>query len=151
MPRSPRSDLLKLHVGRRLRAVREMIGLDQVTFGRHIGVFNASTLANWEAGSRLADVSAMVRLRGAFGIPLDWIFAGSLVGMDGLTQNALLELAEKLGAAVGAPVPELPSEVPHRDDGTPTRKPGGIPSRRPRATSLHEPTGAAPRLTGKPA
>lgn len=122
--------------------------MDQRAFGARIGVHNPSTLANWEGGTRMPDVIAMVRLRGTFSIPLDWIYAGSLAGLDGLTRDQLIEAAERLGAAVGGPIPEFPMQVPLTPDGQPQRTPAGKPERRPRHTTVHEPRADQPRAPG---
>ena len=72
MPRNPRPEDLMTHVGRRLVAVRRMLGVQQLPFANAIGV-EPTALSNWENGKRLADTVAMIRLSQRFQIPLDFI------------------------------------------------------------------------------
>ena len=94
-----------IHAGRRLKAAREHLGLNQKVMANEIGV-ERTALTNWEGGNRLPDVLAMVRLMQRFGITLEWVYAGALAGLPYDMARSLEERAIALGASVGTPAPE---------------------------------------------
>jgi transcriptional regulator with XRE-family HTH domain len=124
----------QIHSGRRLRAARIVLKFGTVeSFANALGV-SRTAMSNWENGSRLPDVFAMVRLWDRWGIPLEWIFAGSLRGVPYEMGDDLKAAAAEVGAAVGGIAPEWPTTSSH---GPTARPPAAIPRRRPR-TMLHE-------------
>jgi len=77
-------------LGKRLRLVRRWLSLDQEEFALALGV-SRTALSNYERGERPFPVHAAVRLRQRFGIPLDFIYCGSLAGVP----HELFELAQR--------------------------------------------------------
>lgn len=138
MPRKPPASEIDIMAGRRLRAVREAMGIGQAAFGHVLGV-ERTTLANWEGG-RLPDVRAMVRLMQKLGVPLEWIYAGLLRNMPYEVAEVLEARAADLGAVVGGPVAETPMQVDRRPGLRYLETPAAVPARRPRGATLHEPS-----------
>lgn len=124
--------------GRRLRAVREALGWQQERFAEEIGV-TRTALANWEGGTRLPDVLAMVRLFRRFGVPLEWIYAGEVRHVEYDLAQALIEKAAELQAVVGAPTAEWPMEVATRGGPHAAAPPARVPRKRNTSPGLHEP------------
>lgn len=129
MSKPPRNDDVKRQVGLRLRAIREVMRLDQKTFARELGV-ETSALGNWERGDRLADVLAMTRLYHRWGFTLEWVYAGSLRGLDYDTAHQLEQAAIALGAVVGGPVVEWPMATENRPGESALRPPARVPKSR---------------------
>jgi len=100
MPNSLPDSNLKEAVGRRLAAARLALGKTQEQLANEIGV-ERNTYANWEGGSRLAQVQAMLRLMAAHRITLEWIYAGGLHGMPSDLQRNVFAAASRLGIGVG--------------------------------------------------
>ena len=142
MPRKPPASEIDVMAGRRLRAVREAMGIGQAAFGHIVGV-ERTTLANWEAG-RLPDVRAMVRLMQKVGVPLDWIYAGYLRNLPYEVAEMLEARAADLGAVVGGPVAEWPMEIDRRPGLQSLRAPAAVPAKRLRRVTFHEPASDAP-------
>ncbi len=131
MSREAPNQLLQA-VGLRLTATRLALSLTQEAMARAIGV-ERNAYANWEGGTRLAQVPAMLRLMQRFGISLDWIYAGQL-------RSVPFEVAQQLVAqatALGAPV-DVPGGLQEGQEPAPAAPPGRI-ARRPRRLSLHAP------------
>jgi transcriptional regulator with XRE-family HTH domain len=137
MPRNTRPEDLMTHVGRRLVAVRRLLGVQQLPFANAIGV-EPTALSNWENGKRLADTVAMIRLSQRFQIPLDFIYAGQLRGFDFEDGERLREICAELGAAIGAPAPEFPMQADAAAGIRAHREPGHVPKPRRRGGTLHE-------------
>jgi transcriptional regulator with XRE-family HTH domain len=139
MPKPLRDADILRQVGLRLRAAREVIGLDQRKFAEAIGTTD-SALGNWERGERLADVLAMTRMLTRLGITLEWVYSGQLRGMDYDIGQQLTEAAARLGAVVGAPALEWPMKVENQPGLLGSRRPGSVPRRRSgNKNVLHEP------------
>lgn len=138
MSKAERPSEMKRQAGLRLRAVREHLELKQESMANMLGC-TRTALANWENGERLPDVAAMVRLYLRTGITLEWVYAGSLREMSYDRGDALAQHAATLGAVVGAPVAEFPSEVERRPGLAGLKPPARVPARRPKAHGLlHE-------------
>lgn len=135
MPKKPPASDLDRNAGLRLRAAREVLGFKQEQLANRIGV-GRTALANWEGG-KLPDIRAMVRLLQETGIPLEWIYAGSLQRVDYDLAEELRAKAAQLGAVVGGAVAEWPMAVSRRDAlGTP-REASAVPASA-RHRTLHE-------------
>lgn len=126
-----------VQVGLRLRAVREVMSLNQAEFGRLLGV-TGNAIGNYERGDRVPDPLAVMRLEMRFGFPMNWIFAGQLRNFGDFDRAAEIEAkAAELGAVIGAPVAEWPMALP-TENGQPIRIPGHKPRRKGGAQGLHE-------------
>ncbi len=139
MPRAKRPNDLMVHVGLRLRALRELAGLEQQVFARTIGI-EANTLSNYERGERFADPVAMTRMAQRFGWSLDFLYGGKLAGFRTFEEEErIIAICAQLGAALGAPTPEWPMQVESRPGEAGLRRPGAVPPlpRRPGGT-IHE-------------
>ena len=66
---------LKWEVGRRLRAVREVLGLGQGEFGRRAGL-NPNAYNMIELGQKLPSIETAIALCRAHRLTLDYIFLG---------------------------------------------------------------------------
>jgi transcriptional regulator with XRE-family HTH domain len=71
----PRDQNTVKAIGVRLRKARNVLGLSQKELYDSLKV-GASTWHNWETGKRLPDPIVMVELRRAYGVSVDWIYAG---------------------------------------------------------------------------
>lgn len=89
MPRKPRSDDLKILIGRRLRASREALGLPQKALYKPLRV-GKSTWSMWEIGDRLPDPLAMARFCNTHGVSLDWIYRGDTSGLPSELRRLIL-------------------------------------------------------------
>lgn len=134
MPKPPRPDDALVQVGLRLRAARLALDFtDQASFANTLGVAE-TRLGNWERGERLADVLTMARLFDRHGVTLEWIYNGSLRGMDRKLQDRLERHAADLGAVVGGTVARWPMQDDHR-----VAAPAAVPKAQPkRGRALHE-------------
>lgn len=130
----------KAQVGRRLLCARKATtGEDIRPFAERLGC-TESQWGNWENGERMADPLVMARLWDRFGVTLEWIYAGSLRGMEPELQDKLERLAAEYGAVVGGTVARWPMQDDHRP--VPQAR---VPARRPRGSrTLHEPQDDAP-------
>jgi transcriptional regulator with XRE-family HTH domain len=138
MSKAERPSEMKRQAGLRLRAAREHLELKQESMANMLGC-TRTALTNWENGDRLPDVAAMVRLYQRTGITLEWIFAGSLREMNYDKSADLERLAAELGAVVGAPVAELPTEVQRRPGLAASKPVAQAPKRRPKGGGwMHE-------------
>jgi ribosome-binding protein aMBF1 (putative translation factor) len=89
MPRKYRSDDLKLLIGRRLRAARLALGLQQKDLLKPLRV-GKSTWSMWENGDRLPDPLAMARFGNTHGVSLDWIYRGDTSGLPAELRRLVL-------------------------------------------------------------
>jgi transcriptional regulator with XRE-family HTH domain len=134
MGKPNRPDDIKQQIGLRLRAARLALGFtDLASFANSLGV-SETALGNYERGDRLADVLVMARMFDRHGVTLEWIYNGSLRGMDRALQDALEEQAAKLGAVVGGTVARWPMAEEHR-----ATRPAAVPKvKNPSGQKLHE-------------
>lgn len=134
MPKPIRPDDVKAQIGLRLRAARLALGFREVlSFANSLGV-TETAMGNWERGERLADVLAMARMFDRHGVTLEWIYNGSLRGMDRELQDKLEQQAAEMGAVVGGTTARWPMQDDHK-----TAPPARTPARRPRMPpGLHE-------------
>lgn len=134
MPKPARPDDVKQQIGLRLKAARLALGYSEVQgFANTLGI-TETALGNYERGERLADVLAMARLFDRHGITLEWIYNGSLRGMDRQLQDALEARAGQLGAVVGGTVARWPMQDDHR-----AAPPARVPKPQPKPPyGLHE-------------
>lgn len=139
MGKPSRPDDVKQQIGLRLRAARLALGFPEVLpFANTLGV-TETALGNYERGERLADVLVMARMFDRHGVTLEWIYNGSLRGMDRDLQDALERQAAEIGAVVGGTVARWPMQDDHR-----AVRPAAVPKRSlrpPRGRTLHEPPG----------
>jgi transcriptional regulator with XRE-family HTH domain len=91
MPRAPRPSELIREAGERLRLAREALGLQAKDVCDAINV-RPNTYSQWENGTNLADVTAMVRFRDRWGIPLDWIYADDMAMVPNHVAQKIKEL-----------------------------------------------------------
>lgn len=132
--RKPDPNDPKAQCGARLRCARLALGWPEIgPFAARFGV-EANAWGAWERGERTPDPLTMAKLWDKTGITLEWIFAGSLRGMDGDVQDALERLAAEHGAVVGGTVARWPMQDDHR-----AVPPARAPTlRRPSQRRLHE-------------
>jgi hypothetical protein len=144
MGRPSPSDLLKIHVGRRLRVAQDYLRLDQRAFAALLQT-QPTTLSNWQNGLRLADTSAVLRLMRRSDFTPNFILGGLLSGMDHDMRQAVESLAATHQACIGGPVPEWPMAADHR---ALPPAPAAVP-KRPARMRLHEaqqpPPAASPK------
>jgi len=144
MGRASTSELVKIHIGRRLRVARAYLGIEQLQMARLMGI-EPTTLSNYEKGIRLADTTAVLRLMQHSDFTPNFILGGLLTGMDFDMRQKIEELAGAHEACIGGLVPEWPMATELR--GRP-RAPAATP-RKPLRRVLHEQQAPLPR-PGKP-
>lgn len=87
-----RLDLMRKEVGRRLRVVREVYGLNQAEFGRRAGL--ASNTYNMiELGVKLPSVFVAIAICDAHGLTLDYIFRGDPSDLSAPVRRAIEALS----------------------------------------------------------
>lgn len=86
--------------GKRLAAARLALHKTQAELASEIGV-ERNALANWEGGTRLAAVEAMLKLMATHRVTLEWIYAGQLAGMPTDLQSEVFAAASRLGITAG--------------------------------------------------
>lgn len=79
---------LRKDVGQRLRVVREVLGLNQVEFGRRAGLA-ANTYNMIEGGTKLPSISVAIALCDAHGLTLDYIFRGDPSDLSAAVRRAI--------------------------------------------------------------
>ena len=72
---SEKKTKFRVEVGERLKRLRKVKDLDQVDIGQIIGMVPGG-VSMIEQGQRGLDPQDAIRLKQAFGITLDWIYAG---------------------------------------------------------------------------
>lgn len=87
-----RLDLMRREVGRRLRVVREVYGMNQAEFGRRAGLA-ANTYNMIELGSKLPSVFVAIALCDAHGLTLDYIFRGDPSDLSAPVRRAIEALS----------------------------------------------------------
>lgn len=101
---------------RRLRAVREALGVQQQDMARACGA-EPNRWSNWESARTLPDPLVMARAQALFGISLDWIYAGDPSNLPFKVVDALRrdypDLITARADDGSSPAPE-PSETPPR-------------------------------------
>jgi transcriptional regulator with XRE-family HTH domain len=97
VPSQTRSSAVLSDVSVRFRATRAALGLTAQQLADQIGV-TRSAVTNWEAGIRLPDPGAMIRLYERHGVTTDWVYTGNPRGLP-------YELALKLVDNPGNPQP----------------------------------------------
>lgn len=80
MPKPSRPPDFIKQAGQRLKTARLALGLSSKEVYETINV-QANTYSQWENGKSMVDVAAAARLKEAFGITLDWIYAGDPAGL----------------------------------------------------------------------
>lgn len=75
--------------GERVKVTRKALGLTQEELAGLLGVTRGA-LANWERGSRLADVAAMTRFCRAYNLSLDWLYMGDMSQLPRALTKAIL-------------------------------------------------------------
>jgi len=64
----------------RLKLLREKKGINQSALAKEIEV-SQSTVGNWEAGTRIPDISMMKRLSDYFDVSIDYLLGGSEISV----------------------------------------------------------------------
>ena len=72
----------------RLIEVREILGMNQVQFARKAKL-GARRLNNWETGRYRISLNGALRLRETYGLPLDFIYCGSVDMLPNKIASAL--------------------------------------------------------------
>jgi transcriptional regulator with XRE-family HTH domain len=130
-PKKPALDaasLLRRHTGLRLAAVRHMLGRRAAEMAHLMGL-SLKAYQAYESGQNMIAPLPAYRLFALERVPMEWLYAGDLRRTDYDIAQRLTESAAALGATIGGPVPEFPTDA--RDN--PARPP-------PRPLrSLHEP------------
>jgi len=67
-------------VARRLMQLRELLDLDQVSFGERAGI-SQPRLSQYETGTRILSLRAALALCAAYRISLDWLYFGDPSGL----------------------------------------------------------------------
>src|SRR5215207_8079628 len=67
-----------LATGQRIKALRYALGQNQASFGEMAGV-GRTAVTNYESGIRRPDLDEGIRISQATGVPIDWIYKGTLV------------------------------------------------------------------------
>jgi transcriptional regulator with XRE-family HTH domain len=62
--------------GKRLKKVREGLGLDQKAFGMAIGVAGRDTISRWERGLGFPSADILIFIRQNYRINIDWLISG---------------------------------------------------------------------------
>jgi transcriptional regulator with XRE-family HTH domain len=75
VPSPPAAHPVDVHVGARLRLARTLKGCSQEDLGQVIGV-TAQQIQKYEVGTNRISASALFRLCGFLGRPVDWLFDG---------------------------------------------------------------------------
>lgn len=65
-----------MHVGRKIRLLREERGLTQTEFGRRCGV-SQQYVAALEGGRRRPSLKRLERIAAEFGVPVPWFFSAA--------------------------------------------------------------------------
>jgi transcriptional regulator with XRE-family HTH domain len=77
-------------VGRRLAWAREAIGVSQSECARRLDS-NQASWSKYEAGTRLPPPYIMAGFCDLYGVSLDWIYRGLLIGLSRELQAALVQ------------------------------------------------------------
>lgn len=138
MPKPKIPDDLAKMAGLRLRAAREAMEWPQGAFATRIGV-NQNTLGNWEGGRHtMPAIEAMVKAHMLCGVPLDWVYCGSVHNLPHGLAATIEAKAAELGAVIGGPVAEWPHAVEREAQFHGMRKPAAAPDPTPSRGKLHE-------------
>lgn len=85
----------KTEIGRRLRAVRAAIGIeDRDMFAERTGI-SKSTIANYERGDRVPDASMLQRYRDVWDVDLNWLVTGDVGEMFLMPNHPLPPVVER--------------------------------------------------------
>ena len=104
MPRTTRSAQANIATGARIALVRHALGLSQEALAAQLAI-GRSAVANWEKGTREADVGRMTRLCELYGVTLDYIYRGSLVGLPHELYRAIEERQPEAAGLAEDPAP----------------------------------------------
>lgn len=86
--------------GRRMRAIRRMYtGDNQTEFARRAGL-GRQAWNHYEKGIRRIDIGVAIRIADEFRITLDWIYRGSLAGLDTVVGQQLVAAYRAEGPTV---------------------------------------------------
>jgi DNA-binding transcriptional regulator YiaG len=121
------ASLMRQHIGRRLHAVREALGLRAEAMANMLQV-SLKAYRAWESGQNVLPPLTAYRLLVLEKVPMEWLYAGDLRRADYDLAQRLTAAASEVGAAIGGPVPEFTT------DNRP--EPAGPPRRR--GVALHE-------------
>lgn len=97
---------MQIGAGRRLAAVRQMVGLTQVKLGELLQV-DQSAVGKWETGSRMPDPYKMSAVCARFGVTMDFVYRGRL---EGVNRELALALAQAHPDLVVVPPPRMGSD-----------------------------------------
>lgn len=108
--------MTQTRLGRRLRAARNLAGLDQVGMSRLLKV-GRSTISNWETGISEPDATQFVRWAAYTGQPLEWLAEGIIGDEETPAENGGGSMARPEGFepptfwSVVAQVPDTAAEI----------------------------------------
>ena len=86
-------------IAERLISVRRALGLTQTEFARRAGI-NITTMNNWEGGGYRISLNGALRLRQAYGLPLDYIYCGDMSLLPNKIASALIQSCEPPSSAL---------------------------------------------------
>lgn len=72
----------------RLVEVRKILGLSQAEFARNAKI-GVTTMNNWEGGDYRVSLNGALKLRETYGLPLDFIYCGSVAMLPNRIASAL--------------------------------------------------------------
>lgn len=81
-------------VGRRLKQIREILGLSQMEFGLSAGL-GQTRYHNYESGDRLLTLKAAFLLCEKYSLTLDWLYMGDPSGLPYRLHDQLKSLKKK--------------------------------------------------------
>lgn len=87
-------------VGARLKKLRLSLGRSQEDIGKKLGV-GPTAISNYENGSRVLDPHDAFKLKVAYGVPLDWLYAGD----ESVLPDRLIEKFDQLTKKRGSSEP----------------------------------------------
>lgn len=123
-PKKPVLDaasLIRRHTGLRLAAVRHMLGRSAPEMAHLMGISTKAYQA-YESGQNMITPLPAYRLFAIERIPMEWLYAGDLRRVDYEVAQRLTDSAAAVGATIGGPVPEFPTDA-RADPARPPRLP----------------------------
>lgn len=81
----------RAEIGKRLRLLREALGVTQATMAKHAGLTTTSAWTNYEKGIRRIGMDYAFRLKARLNVPTEYIYHGEMTRLP-------YDLAEKIHA-----------------------------------------------------
>lgn len=79
------------NVGKRVKFVRKLNKLSQVTFSKILGLPSSANVSNWENGHQRLSIEGALLINHHFGTTLDFLYLGRVKGLDMELVEALAE------------------------------------------------------------